>query len=185
MVIHPCPLEGLLLIEHQRWEDQRGFFMETYQKQAFAEAGIVAEFVQDNLSFSHAGVLRGLHAQAGDQKQGKLVRVLQGRVWDVAVDIRAGSTTYGQYFHVELSGDQPFSFWIPPGFLHGFLTLEDQTLFTYKVTGFYDPDGEIGVRWDDPTLDIAWPLAGVEPLISEKDAALPYWAQLKSPFQFT
>lgn len=185
MVIHPCPISGLLLIEHQRWEDERGFFMETYQRNAFAEAGISADFVQDNLSYSHAGVLRGLHAQAGEQDQGKLVHVLQGRVWDVAVDIRIGSPTYGQHHSVELSGDRPFSFWIPPGFLHGFLALEEHTLFTYKVTGFYDPTGEIGVRWDDPSLKIDWPLANLEPIVSERDATLPDWAQLNSPFQFS
>lgn len=182
MKIKTTPLDGLRIIEHDRWRDSRGYFIETYNQKQLEDADIHTTFVQDNLSLSHCGVLRGLHAQAGEQAQGKLVRVLQGRAWDVVVDIRKESPTYGHYFGLELSEDNDLSFWIPPGFLHGFLSLEDQTLFSYKVTGFYDPSGEIGVRWDDPELALPWPDPGAELIISERDQSLPYLQQLESPF---
>lgn len=182
MKINKTPIAGLSIIEHDRWSDSRGYFMETYNRKQLEYNGIQADFVQDNLSFSHRGVIRGLHAQAGDQAQGKLVRVLQGRAWDVAVDIRKGSPTFGQYVGLELSAENQLSFWIPPGFLHGFLSLEDQTLFSYKVTGFYDPSQELGVRWDDPDLAIAWPDSGADLIISQKDQNLPFLQQIESPF---
>src|SRR5690606_33569393 len=144
--------------------------------------GINETIVQDNLSNSRKGVLRGLHAQSGPNAQGKLVRVLRGRVWDVAVDIRMGSSTYGQYCSIELTDSNARSLWIPAGFLHGFLALEENTLFAYKVTGFYDKHGEVGVRWDDPDLGIAWPIGTVQPILSDKDRTLPLLRDIDNPF---
>jgi dTDP-4-dehydrorhamnose 3,5-epimerase len=176
------PFEGLLLIEHQVWEDDRGYFMETYQKQRFEAQGISLDFVQDNLSYSHKGVLRGMHAQSGPQAQGKLVRVLRGKVLDVVIDIRKAQPTYGQAYSVELSEHKAMSFWVPPGFLHGFIALEDHTIFTYKVTGFYDKAGELGIRWDDPSVNFQWPLPKEQLIISEKDQQLPFLSDIESPF---
>ena len=156
--------------------------METYNEHAFQANGIVASFVQDNVSYSHRGVLRGMHAQAGPQAQGKLVRVLHGSVLDVAVDIRKQSETFGQSFSITLDAEQANALWIPPGFLHGFLALEDHTVFAYKVTGFYDKGGELGVRWDDPNLNIDWPMDNKDLIISEKDKQLPFLSAITSPF---
>ena len=155
-------IEGLLILEPRIFPDDRGYFFESYNKKKFAEIGIDADFVQDNQSFSHKGALRGLHGQANPFAQGKLVRVLQGRVLDIAVDIRKNSPTYGQHVTAELSGDNHKQFWIPSGFLHGFVTLEDNTIFTYKVTNFYDKASEIGVIWNDPSLGIGWGIADTE-----------------------
>lgn len=174
-----CPIDGLLIIEPKIWPDNRGYFTETYNQALFAQHGIPDVFVQDNMSYSQKGVLRGLHAQIGANPQGKLVRVVQGKAWDVAVDIRPDSVTYGQYFALELSSENQLSLWIPPGFLHGFLALVDHTILTYKVTAPYDPNSEIGVRWDDAEIDIMWPLATldseplVQPILSNKDKILP------------
>lgn len=176
------PIDGLLIIEPTVWNDTRGYFYESYNKQLFSDAGINLEFVQDNQSFSQRGTLRGLHAQADPHAQGKLVRVIQGRVLDVAVDVRKNSPTYGQHYTIELSGENQKMFWIPPGFLHGFETLEDNTIFIYKVTGFYNKAAEIGVRWDDPDLNINWGLAHNEIILSEKDKVLPSLKDLDSPF---
>ncbi|GGC41480.1 dTDP-4-dehydrorhamnose 3,5-epimerase [Parapedobacter defluvii] len=176
------PISGLLIIEPEVWKDERGFFIETYNQKPFSAHDISATFVQDNLSCSHRGVLRGLHAQAGENAQGKLVRVLRGRVLDVAVDIRKDSATFGQSFSLILDEYEAKSLWIPPGFLHGFLSLEDNTLFAYKVTGFYDKAGELGVRWDDPDLAIDWPMENEELIISEKDQQLPLFKEIVSPF---
>ncbi|HEY1023731.1 MAG TPA: dTDP-4-dehydrorhamnose 3,5-epimerase [Sphingobacteriaceae bacterium] len=176
------PIDGLIVIEPAVWTDPRGYFYESYNKNLFLEAGIDLEFVQDNQSFSHRGTLRGLHAQAAPFAQGKLVRVISGRVLDVAVDIRRNSATYGQHYSVELSADNRKMFWVPPGFLHGFETLEDNTIFLYKVTGFYDKASEVGVRWDDPDLNINWGLEHHEIILSEKDKVLPLFKELDSPF---
>lgn len=176
------PIPGLTIIEPQIWNDERGFFIETYNEKTFKAFGIDETFVQDNLSCSRKGVLRGMHAQAGQNAQGKLVRVLRGRVLDVAVDIRRGSETYGQSFSIILDEQHAKSLWIPPGFLHGFLALENDTIFAYKVTGFYDKSGELGVRWDDPDLDIDWPVDEVELVISEKDRQLPFLKEITNPF---
>ena len=176
MIFNPTPIPGLIVIEPQIWKDERGFFMETYNGQAFKANGIPEHFVQDNLSYSHRGVLRGMHAQAGPQAQGKLVRVLRGEVLDVVVDIRKASDTYGQSFSIALDAGNAKALWIPPGFLHGFVAL------TYKVTGFYDKDSEVGVRWDDADLGIEWPLAAGELTISEKDRQLPLLREITSPF---
>jgi len=175
-------LPDLLIVEHQIWNDERGFFTETFNERTFLANGINHNFVQDNLSCSRRGVLRGLHAQAGENTQGKFVRVLRGQVLDVVVDIRKDSPTYGRHFSIILTADNAKSLWIPPGFLHGFLSLEDDTLFAYKVTGFYDKSGEVGVRWDDPDLRIEWPMPAKELIISDKDSQLPFLKEIDSPF---
>lgn len=184
MQITSTPIAGLLVIEPKVWKDNRGYFYESYNAKLFAEAGISAAFVQDNQSFSQKGALRGLHAQSQPFEQGKLVRVLQGAVWDVAVDIRKDSPTYGQHFDIELSAENHKQLWVPPGFLHGFLTLEDQTIFTYKVSNYYDKASEIGVIWNDPDLNINWNASIPEAalLLSDKDQILPLFADFKSPF---
>ncbi|MCX2478791.1 dTDP-4-dehydrorhamnose 3,5-epimerase [Pedobacter sp. MC2016-15] len=180
----PTPIADLFIIEPKVWKDNRGYFYESFSGRAFAAAGIEADFVQDNQSFSQKGTLRGLHAQKAPFAQGKLVRVIQGSVLDVAVDARKESPTYGQHFSVELSGDNHRQLWVPPGFLHGFLTLEDNTIFTYKVTNYYDKDSEVGVIWNDPDLNINW-VADLNPdelLLSDKDLVLPQFKDWTSPF---
>lgn len=176
------PIKDLLIIEPKLWKDDRGYFYESFNKKSFADAGINLEFVQDNQSFSQKGTLRGLHAQANPFAQGKLVRVIQGRVLDVAVDIRKNSPTYGQHFSTELSGENFRMFWVPPGFLHGFITLEDQTIFTYKVTGLYDKASELGVTWNDRDLNIDWKLNPEEIILSEKDKQLESFKDFKTSF---
>jgi len=175
-------IPGLLIIEPKVWKDNRGYFFESYNKKVLQDAGITADFVQDNQSFSHRGTLRGLHGQADPFAQGKLVRVIQGRVIDIAVDIRKNSPTYGQYVSAELTGDNFKMFWIPPGFLHGFATLEDNTIFSYKVTNLYDKASEIGVIWDDHQLNIDWQLPKNEVILSDKDTTLPLFSDFSSPF---
>ncbi|MES2417219.1 MAG: dTDP-4-dehydrorhamnose 3,5-epimerase [Bacteroidota bacterium] len=179
-----CTLNDLFIIEPKIWADNRGYFYESYNAKAFAANGIEAVFVQDNQSLSQKGALRGLHAQAPPYAQGKLVRVLQGSVLDIVVDIRKNSSTFGQYFSIELSGKNHRQLWIPPGFLHGFLTLEDQTIFTYKVTNYYDKDAEIGVIWNDPLLNINWgtQIKNEDLLLSGKDLALQEFSSFVSPF---
>ncbi len=151
-----CPIEGLYLIEPAVHGDHRGYFMETYNQKDMAEAGLDMVFVQDNQSMSVKGVLRGLHTQK-EHPQGKLVRVISGRVFDVAVDVRPGSETYGQWFGVELSAENKKQFYVSPGFAHGFLVLSDTAEFCYKVTDFYHPEDEVGFAWNDPNLGIQWP----------------------------
>lgn len=184
MQITETPIAGLLVIEPKVWKDNRGYFYESYNARILAEAGITGNFVQDNQSFSQKGALRGMHAQNMPFEQGKLVRVLKGAVLDVAVDIRKASATYGQHFSIELSGENHKQLWVPPGFLHGFLTLEDETIFTYKVTNYYDKASEIGIMWNDPDLNINWNsgISGKELLLSEKDLVLSSFKDFKSPF---
>lgn len=184
MNITKTPIADLLLIEPKVWADNRGYFYESYNSKLFADAGIDAQFVQDNQSFSHRGTLRGLHAQKAPFAQGKLVRVIQGSVLDVAVDIRRNSPTFGQHYSVELSGSNHLQLWVPPGFLHGFLTLEDNTIFTYKVSNWYDKASEIGMIWNDPKLNINWTDQIDEDLfiLSEKDLILPTFEAFESPF---
>ena len=164
-------LPGVLIFEPKVFTDSRGFFVETYNKERYAACGITADLVQDNLSFSSKGVLRGLHYQA-PHSQGKLVYVLQGEVWDVAVDVRRRSPHFGQWTAVTLSSDNKKQFYIPPGFAHGFCVLSETALFTYKCTDFYHPECDGGVRWNDPDIGIPWPLA--QPVLSEKDGKLPF-----------
>ncbi len=182
MKFSASPLPGLILFEHQVWDDERGYFLETFNSIPFSGAGIDHSFVQDNLSQSKKGVLRGLHAQKEPHGQGKLVRVIKGKVWDVAVDIRKTSPTFGQYFGIELNAEKPFSMWIPPGFLHGFVALEEDSIFSYKVSKHYHRGSEIGVRYDDPDLQIAWPKVEGGFLVSEKDMELPLMNDFVSPF---
>jgi dTDP-4-dehydrorhamnose 3,5-epimerase len=163
-------LPGLLIIEQRVYGDARGFFMETWNAATFAEAGLDLTFVQDNHSRSQKGVLRGLHFQ-NPGPQGKLVRVTSGAVFDVAVDLRASSPTFGQWVGVELSAANKRMLWVPEGFAHGFLTLENDTDFLYKCTAPYAPQSEHTLAWDDPALAIAWPLDGARPVLSAKDAA--------------
>jgi len=182
MKVTTTPIEGLLIIEPRIFPDDRGYFYESYNQQKYIDAGITVNFVQDNQSSSSKGTLRGLHAQAPPFGQGKLVRVTQGRVIDVAVDIRKGSPTYGQHFKIELSADNHLQFWIPEGFLHGFYTLEDDTVFAYKITNFYDKSSEIGVKITDPALNIDWGFPTDNVLLSPKDEVLPDFKDFVSPF---
>jgi dTDP-4-dehydrorhamnose 3,5-epimerase len=163
-------LPGVLIVEPDIYGDARGYFLETWQRQRYAAHGITEDFVQDNLSFSQRGVLRGLHAQH-PHGQGKLVQVMRGEVFDVAVDIRNGSPHFGQWVGVDLSGDNKRQFFIPPGFAHGFCVVSDEALFGYKCTDFYQRDCEFSIRWDDPAIGIQWPVSS--PSLSEKDSAAP------------
>lgn len=184
MNITTTPIEGLLVIEPKVWKDNRGYFYESFNAKTLLEAGIDVNFVQDNQSFSQKGALRGLHAQKAPFAQGKLVRVIQGKVLDVAVDIRKASPTYGQHFGIELSGENHKQLWVPPGFVHGFLTLEDNTIFTYKVSNYYDKASEIGVIWNDADLNIEWSntIPAEDLLLSDKDQVLPAFKDFDSPF---
>ena len=168
---HPQPLEGLVFIQPKAFGDPRGLFLERYKRSEFEAAGITQDFVQDNHSVSSRGILRGIHYQLPPKAQGKLVWVTQGTVWDVCVDLRKGSPTFGQWHGTELSGENHAMFYVPPGFGHGFVVLSDTAHFLYKCTEEYDASAERGVRWDDPDLAIDWPLKDV--LVSTKDAALP------------
>ncbi|OYU94973.1 MAG: dTDP-4-dehydrorhamnose 3,5-epimerase [Bacteroidetes bacterium B1(2017)] len=180
MKITTTPIEGILIIEPQIFRDSRGYFYESYNEEKFHEAGITAKFVQDNQSLSQKGATRGLHFQAPPFEQGKLVRVVQGAVMDVVVDIRKNSPTYGQSWCIELSAENQRMFWIPPGFAHGFETLMDQTLFLYKCTNVYNKGCEGGLLWNDPALGIKWQSA--EPIVSDKDQLLPLFKDFTSPF---
>jgi dTDP-4-dehydrorhamnose 3,5-epimerase len=171
----PTPLSGLVLLELDVHGDTRGRFVELYRRERYLELGIAvgAEFVQDNFSSSTRGTLRGLHYQRA-HPQGKLVCVTHGDVFDVAVDLRPGSPTFGQSFGAMLSAENGRQLWVPPGFAHGFLVTSERADFVYKCTAYYVPSDERAVRWDDPDLAIAWPLApGQAPLVSAKDAAAP------------
>lgn len=180
MEFKTTPIEGLLVIEPKVWRDERGYFFESYSKKTLEQQGIHHEFVQDNQSLSNKGTLRGLHFQAAPFAQGKLVRVIKGKVWDIAVDIRKDSPTYGQYYGCELSEHNNIQFWIPPGFAHGFITLEDNTIFSYMCTNYYDKASEGGLLWNDPDLAIDWGVTS--PILSDKDKVLPCLKDLKSPF---
>lgn len=180
MTITETAIPDLLLIQPPVFEDERGYFYESYNKSTFQKLGLEMDFVQDNQSLSQKGVLRGLHFQNPPHAQGKLVRVIQGSVLDVAVDIRANSPTYGQHVAVTLSGKNKTLFWIPPGFAHGFITLENNTLFSYKCTDSYHPESEEAIIWNDPMLAIDW---GIEnPIVSGKDQKAIAFNQFKSQF---
>lgn len=176
-----CKINGLYVIEPKIFPDARGYFMETYNEQDFHEEGLTMKFVQDNQSMSVKGVLRGLHYQK-QFPQGKLVRVIRGAVFDVAVDLRSGSETYGKWFGVELSAENKKQFYISEGFAHGFLVLSDEAEFVYKCTDFYHPGDEGGVIWNDPEIGIEWPIsADMNIILSEKDQK---WNGLKGGFSF-
>ena len=167
--VETCEIEGLKIITPSVFGDERGYFMETYNYNDFAEAGITEKFVQDNQSASKKGVLRGLHFQI-NYPQDKLVRVVNGEVFDVAVDLREGSATFGKWFGVTLSAENKKQFFIPKGFAHGFLVLSDYAEFAYKCSDFYHPNDEGGLKWNDPDIGIEWPIpADMELLLSDKD----------------
>lgn len=181
ITVTPCDIEGLYVIEPTVFKDERGYFVETYNQNDMKEAGLDMVFVQDNQSMSIRGVLRGLHFQK-QFPQGKLVRVVRGKVFDVAVDLRSDSKTYGKWFGVELSAENMKQFYIPEGFAHGFLVLSDEAEFCYKCTDFYHPGDEGGLTWNDPEIGVEWPLEeGVDLIISEKDQK---WKGLKDTFKF-
>ena len=167
------------IVEPDRFGDARGWFCETYNAGRYRKFGIDADFVQDNESFSSKGVVRGLHWQAAPSTQAKLVHVIHGAVWDVAVDIRKGSPTYGKYVAEVLSSENRRQLYIPRGFAHGFIVLEDNTLFSYKCDNFYDPKSERGMRFDDPALGIKWPDVGAEIVLSEKDRRHPFFKDIE------
>ena len=172
MKVIPTPIANLLIIEPKVFGDERGFFYESFNQQAFNQAiGVELNFVQDNHSRSARGVLRGLHYQLDPCAQGKLVRCTRGVVWDVAVDIRRSSATFGQWAGVELSDSNHRQFWIPPGFAHGFVVLSDSADFLYKTTAYYAPPQDRCIAWDDPDIGIKWPPMGIKPQLSSKDTA--------------
>lgn len=173
-------LPGLLLITPKVFQDHRGHFFESFREDVLLSHGLANNFVQDNQSLSNKGILRGLHFQAPPHAQGKFVRVISGAVLDVAVDIRKTSPTYGKSASVELTAQNFKMLYIPPGFAHGFLTLEDQTIFTYKCTDYYHPETEGGVRWNSPELNIPWNIEN--PILSAKDEILPMFGDFVSPF---
>ena len=175
MKVEDFSLEGVKLITLDRFEDERGFFVETYRKSLFHKIGIEEEFVQDNHSYSKQHVLRGMHYQRGD-KQSKLVRCLSGRIFDVAVDIRKNSKTYGQWVGVILSDKKPQLFYIPKGFAHGFCVLSAQAHVVYKVSSYYDAALEKSFRYNDPFIQVQWPIK--DPLLSEKDRKAPFLQEL-------
>ena len=180
MEIVKTPIEGPLVIKPKIFTDDRGYFFESWSKIAFEKEELHLNFVQDNQSLSAKGVLRGLHFQNPPFEQGKLVSVIKGAVLDVVVDIRKESATFGKYFSLILSGENNTSFWIPPGFAHGFLTLEEETIFSYKVTQVYNKESEGGIVWNDQDLNIDW---GIEsPIVSLKDSESPIFAKISTQF---
>lgn len=175
MKVLETEIPEVLIVEPRVFGDQRGYFLETFQTERYKQAGIVGPFVQDNVSRSRKGILRGLHFQ-NPNPQGKLVHVLEGEVFDVAVDLRRGSETFGRWVGVYLSAENHRQLWVPPGFAHGFCVTSDTALFCYKCTDFYDKDSEGCVAWNDPDIGIQWPIA--EPGLSERDAAAPRLLEL-------
>lgn len=177
--VKDCKIPDVKCIQPKLFEDDRGFVAESFSQARFAEHGITAPFVQENISFSKkAGTLRGLHFQKPPYAQAKLIHVLRGKVFDVAVDLRPNSPTYGQHVSIVLAANDPTFFYIPRGFAHGFYTLEDDCTILYKIDGYYTPESEGGIKWDDPDLAIEWPLLSDETLLSEKDVILPSFKSL-------
>lgn len=175
MKISETEIPGVLIFEPKVFEDDRGFFLETWRKDKYAEAGVKEDFVQDNVSFSMRGTLRGLHFQ-NPHGQGKLVQVLTGQVFDVAVDIRVGSPSFGKWVGIELSGEDRRQIYIPPGFAHGFCVMSEKALFSYKCTDYYAAECDSGIIWNDPDIGIEWPIA--DPVLSQKDAKNPRLSQI-------
>lgn len=180
MEVIETKIKGLLIVKPKVFADERGYFFESYNEDVFKKNGIEAKFVQDNQSLSNAGVLRGLHFQAPPFAQGKLVRVITGAVLDVAVDIRKNSPTYGEYVGIELNEENKTMFYIPPGFAHGFLTLRDNTIFSYKCTDLYNKASEGTILWNDTNININWNI--INPVLSEKDLNGQRFEDFKSPF---
>lgn len=175
MKIQETPIPGLLIIEPNIFNDDRGFFFESYNDKRYKDFGLKYDFVQDNISFSQKNTIRGLHYQVGDYAQGKLVYVLKGKVIDVAVDLRKNSPTFGQYFAIELSDENHLQFFIPRGFAHGFSVLSETALFQYKCDNYYHKDSERGIKFDDSFLNINWQVKESEAIVSSKDIILPSW----------
>lgn len=185
MEVEATAIPAVKRVQPRLFADARGCFSETYRSDTYAKAGIDAVFVQDNLSLSPTpGTVRGLHFQLPPHAQAKLVSVVSGRVLDVAVDLRRGSPTYAQHVAVELSAESGEQLYVPEGFAHGFCSLEADTRVAYKVSAFYAPDHEAGLRWDDPALGISWPVAAADALLSDKDLVLPSLADFESPFAY-
>ena len=185
MRVTPTELPDVKLIVPKKFEDERGFFVETYNQQALAEHGIDAVFVQDNHSLSRpAGTVRGLHFQTGPFAQHKLVRVTRGSIFDVAVDIRVGSPTFGKHVALTLTADDPTQILVPIGFAHGFCTLEPDTEVMYKVSAFYSREHDMGISWNDPALAIAWPVTPDRATLSDKDKRNPVLAELPTVFRY-
>ena len=169
-------LDGVIEIYPRVFNDDRGYFLETYKKSDFNSAGIIEDFIQDNHSYSSKGTLRGMHLQKSPFAQGKLVSVVEGKVLDLAIDLRKGSDTFSKWVGVELDGKKNNMLYIPPGFAHAFIVLSENAHFLYKCTAEYNPEAEAGIRWDDPDIGVKWPLS--EPLVSERDSKLPYLKDL-------
>jgi dTDP-4-dehydrorhamnose 3,5-epimerase len=185
MDVKATKLQGILVLRPQRFADARGYFVETYTDRVFRQAGVAATFVQDNLSFSlRRGTIRGLHFQLPPASQAKLVRVIRGSVYDVAVDLRIGSPTHGQWIAERLTADGGEQIYVPHGFAHGFCTLEADTEVAYKVDSYYAPDCDSGIIWNDPTLNIPWPVAPDAAMLSVKDRTLGTFRAFKSPFHY-
>jgi len=180
MIVEKTFIEGLLVLKPKVFEDPRGYFFESFNQKLLQEAGIKEEFVQDNQSLSQKGVLRGMHFQKIPHAQGKLVRVIKGSVLDVVVDIRKNSPTYGNYFSIELNEQNKMMFWVPVGFAHGFLTLQNETIFHYKCTNYYNKESEGLIAWDDKDINIDWSIS--TPLLSEKDKFGVAFKNFISPF---
>jgi dTDP-4-dehydrorhamnose 3,5-epimerase len=176
------PIKGLKLLKPKVFGDHRGYFFESYNKKTFESVGIKDEFVQDNQSLSQKNVLRGLHFQFGKFAQAKLIRVISGSVYDVTVDIRKGSPTYGKCYGVELNPDKQYQLYVPIGFAHGFVTLEDNTVFAYKCSDYYSPGHEGGIMYNDPDLNIDWKVDN--PILSEKDRENEVFKLFESPFEY-
>ncbi len=186
LVAERLDIPEVILVSVPRFGDARGFFSETYKSAAFRDLGITETFVQDNHSLSQqAGVVRGLHFQKPPHAQGKLIRVVRGKILDVAVDIRKGSPTFGQHVTAELSAENWQQLWVPAGFAHGFCTLTEDTEVVYKVTSYYAPESDAGIVWDDPELAIRWPVAQAAAVLSEKDLRLPRLAELEACFTYS
>jgi dTDP-4-dehydrorhamnose 3,5-epimerase len=185
MDVKPLSLPGVILLTPRRFSDSRGYFSETYNERAFHAAGITAKFIQDNQSYSaKRGTIRGLHFQLPPAAQAKLVRVLQGSVYDVAVDMRAGSPTYGRWDGATLTASGGEQLFVPRGFLHGFCTLEPDTMVAYKVDEFYAPTSDSGIIWNDPAIGVRWPVSSADVVLSDKDQKLGGFAAFSSPFRY-
>lgn len=184
MNIIETPIPGLLIIEPRVFADERGYFFESFSGLKFENAGLITSFVQDNESKSCRGVIRGLHYQLAPYAQTKLIRVVQGSVYDVAVDLRKGSPTFGQWFGLEISESNKKQFYIPKGFAHGFSVLSETAIFSYKCDEFYHPEAERGIRFDDPALGIDWKLPKEEAIVSGKDQIHPFLANAEMNFKF-
>ena len=184
MKIIETPIPGLLIIEPRVFADERGYFFESFSQTKFAEKGLISEFVQDNESKSHYGVIRGLHYQLAPYAQTKLIRVVRGTVYDVAVDLREGSPTFGQWYGLIVSASNKKQFYIPKGFAHGFSVLSEYAIFSYKCDAFYNPQAERGIRFDDPSLKIDWKIPAELGVVSEKDKAHPLFSDAEVNFKF-